>query len=672
MDGVKENGRYKYAFAGICPQDMRDRIIAELVFADEVILTAKEYTVYEYLTALLTKTAVELKLTDKEYEKLQTLVADTLYYGAVAQEYTGHNTDNMANEDVTVQPTDFVGPQGTVKSLEKHTEVEGVKFVAGGLYFKNIVSLYFKFTAVDPTEVTLKVKAIDVDRTYRFNDFEALPDDVYCIYTDGILPVDFGNAYTVELYHKGTLVQTFTYSVHSYVYSFKDKTGEQSAMAALAKRLYNYGVSAVAYFNAENYVISTQRAIKKATSVSFDIIGGNDVMPIGVWAGPNDVMILGRNETYTADYYFSQICDLGINCFPDAILATSENIGTLLNLCDKYGIAVELNYCPEYGMELTDDLLVEAKLLIERHPSAVGFRFPDELRMDKIKDYKELVDSLSEYDRYFNILPVYAEADSYGGDYEKYIAAFLELGIKYVSYDYYPFGDKGLSGTAYFENLAMMRKVTNEYDAAFWVFMQVGTVWGTPPEGYDSEASMLWNVNTTLAYGAKGIEYFTLVNQGFGEDVDVGTSSGIYNKHPFLNERAQYVKKANQQIKAIDHVLMNSYSDGVIFAGSMPSSGSWPNKITLTKPSAAYGTLKSYYELTGVSALHALVGCFNYNGKTALYVVNNSITQTDNVTLNFDNTYKYQVVQEAQGKYVVGNKLSLSLKAGEGVLVVLQ
>ena len=672
VNGVKENGRYKYAFEGICPQDMRDSIVAELVFADEVILTAKEHTVYDYLTALLTKNAVELRLTDKEYTALQTLVADTLYYGGAAQAYTDHNTDNLASENVIVQPTIFVGPQGTVKNLVKHTQVEGVKFVAGGVYFKNKVSLYFKFAAVDPTEITLKVSATGVDKTYRSSDFEAFEDDVYCIYTDGILPVDFGNTFTVQLFHKETLVQTFTYSVNSYVYSFKDKTGNQSAMAELAKCLYNYGVSASNYFTAENYVLSTQREVKASNSVSFDVIGGADVMPIGAWSGPTDTMILGKNDTYTADYYFSQIRDLGINFFPDTISATSENIHTLLNLCDKYGMAVELYYItPQDGLKLTDDLLEEAKLLIKQHPSAVGFRFPDELGMAEINNYKELAAALSEYDRYFNALPDYAEPEWYGGDYEKYIAAFLEFGIKRVSYDYYPFYKDGFrpNGQTYFENLAKMRKVTNAYDATFWAFMQVGTAYDPDCSAtYDSEAGMLWNVNTTLAYGAKGIQYFTLSNQGFGEDPTGGTSSAIYNKQLVLNERAEYVKKANKQIKAIDHVLMNSYSDGVIFAGSTPSAGS----ITLTKPSAAYGTLTSYYELKSVSAAHALVGCFNYNGKTALYVVNNSITQTDNVTLSFDNTYKYQVIQDAQGKYVVGNTLSLSLKAGEGVLVVLE
>ena len=219
----------------------------------------------------------------------------------------------------------------------------------------------------------------------------------------------------------------------------------------------------------------------------------------------------------------------------------------------------------------------------------------------------------------------------------------------------------------------MVRKVAKENGVAFWAFVQAGSVMSVDvAEGYDTEGSLLWNVNTALAYGAKGIQYFTLYTQKFGSDTSTGTTSGIYNVHPFLNDRAEYVRVANRQIQAIDEILMNSYNDGVIFAGSMPYSNVNSNMTTLTKPSAAYGTLTSYNELTSINANHTLVGCFNYNGKTALYVVNNSVNEGDSVTLNFNNKYKYKVIQDANVEYKSGNSLSLSLKAREGVLIVLE
>ena len=130
VSGVLDGGRYRYSFDGICPQNMRDTVTAELIYGGDPVFEAREYTVYEYLTTLLTKTAVQLGLTDSAYSALQTLVADTLYYGAAAQTYTGYNTGNLATEGVLVSPTSFTGPGGTVKNLVKNNTVEGVAFTA--------------------------------------------------------------------------------------------------------------------------------------------------------------------------------------------------------------------------------------------------------------------------------------------------------------------------------------------------------------------------------------------------------------------------------------------------------------------------------------------------------------------------------------------------------------
>ena len=58
--------------------------------------------------------------------------------------------------------------------------------------------------------------------------------------------------FTFELYEGDTLVQTFTYSVTSYIYSQMNKKsyGELTAMAELARALYRYGESAKGYAKA--------------------------------------------------------------------------------------------------------------------------------------------------------------------------------------------------------------------------------------------------------------------------------------------------------------------------------------------------------------------------------------------------------------------------------------
>jgi len=79
----------------------------------------------------------------------------------------------------------------------------------------------------------------------------------------------------------------------------------------------------------------------------------------------------------------------------------------------------------------------------------------------------------------------------------------------------------------------------------------------------------------------------------------------------------------------------------------------------------------SFRELSSISGDDCFVGCFDYKGGTALYCVNYSRKNKANVDLNFDNTYRYQVVQRGVSADVVGNYVPLILDAGEAALIVL-
>lgn len=90
-------------------------------------------------------------------------------------------------------------------------------------------------------------------------------------------------------------------------------------------------------------------------------------------------------------------------------------------------------------------------------------------------------------------------------------------------------------------------------------------------------------------------------------------------------------------------------------------------------PCVHYGKdlLKTYRDLTGVTG-NALVGCFDYNGKTALYVVNNSITEEGKINLTFAHKYNFEVIQDAVSRTENGDSLTLDLGIDEGALVVLE
>ena len=67
----------------------------------------------------------------------------------------------------------------------------------------------------------------------------------------------------------------------------------------------------------------------------------------------------------------------------------------------------------------------------------------------------------------------------------------------------------------------------------------------------------------------------------------------------------------------------------------------------------------------------AMVGCFNYNGKTALYVVNYSMEYAQYITLELNDRHNIKTVQNAEETYLKTKTLTLDMAAGEGVLVII-
>lgn len=122
-----------------------------------------------------------------------------------------------------------------------------------------------------------------------------------------------------------------------------------------------------------------------------------------------------------------------------------------------------------------------------------------------------------------------------------------------------------------------------------------------------------------------------------------------------------YAKEINEHVKAIDHVLMNCEYKGVIITGQTPATHYGKDLIKSN----------SFRDLNNVTG-NALVGCFDYNGKTALYVVNNSITEEGQISLSFDHKYSFEVIQDAVSRKENGDSLTLDLGIGEAALVVLE
>lgn len=432
---------------------------------------------------------------------------------------------------------------------------------------------------------------------------------------------------------------------------------------------------------------------EEVITYSFDAIGGKDVMPLAGYFGPQAYSYSAKGQNipdYFSDEFFQMVVDCGVNLFsangaeystyPDKTLE-------LLEQCQKFGMGTFVN---DYtiNQKLGEETL-SVKALDEQlhnyinHPACVGAYVVDEPKSDTymvetasrtLKEYAPLVQNLAELHitPYMNLFPM---ASAGTADlYEDYLKECLDTcPIPFLSYDRYPFneGNDLTYANDYFVNMSIVREAAEEAGIPFWCFVQAGAQWNDAMDHFDSkgywpeQGAFLWQANTSLAFGAKGLQYFPLLQPYWfayaqTEDFDF-ERNGLISAWGTKNRWWYYAQIANTQIKAVDEVLMNSVNKGII-ASTAKVRGDFKDVQYVMDKNA-------WRELTGVTG-DAMIGCFNYYGKSAFYVVNYDIKYAQKITLNFSNNYKMKVVQKGKEAYYATNSLELTMTAGEGVLVV--
>ena len=283
---------------------------------------------------------------------------------------------------------------------------------------------------------------------------------------------------------------------------------------------------------------------------------------------------------------------------------------------------------------------------------------------------------------YNNLLPTYAEEDL--SLYPKYVEYFLEAcDVPYIMYDYYVF-DEGRSVEDYFYNMAVVRSYAEKYKIPFWTFIQAGSQWNDAMNYFDSqsyypnEKQFDWNINTCLAYGAKGLGYFPMVQPlhfAYAKSTEWDFErNGIFGAWGNKTRWYYYAQDINKHVAVIDEVLMNSVSKGVIAALDKETYERDMKDLTkenYVDTSKLFIEGTSWRELADVKG-NALIGCFNYQGKTALYVVNYEFDYAQKIDLQFVKECNVKVVQAAETSYVKTDNLVLDMPAGDGVLLVFE
>lgn len=427
-----------------------------------------------------------------------------------------------------------------------------------------------------------------------------------------------------------------------------------------------------------------------------------NVMPIAGYYAPNrtvdNVRESAENYDYVTEDIFQKIKALGINLIIAQNYEIRDNPKKLamledsLTLADKYQISMYINDARMQGKDEAEMLKLYSEysahpslkgISVVDEPSTVGFPAYITEEGATIKRYAKMArlfndscDSIG----YVNLLPLWDVGDlSDAAVYRRYIDEYVQqYHARQLSFDYYVFDKKGYtSRKGYFRNLSIIREKSLQYHIPFWSFIQAGSNWNDRVNGtfldldtFDkdnipNQAELLWNVNTSLAYGAKGIEYFPLIQPFWfayapdgGYDYD---RNGLIGAKGEVTKWYGYVHNANRQIEAVDEILLHAVSTDILAVGGAAQSEtgidktSCENIISITASNEKQG---------------CMMGVFDHRGSNAYYLVNYDVAAEQRITVHFAGEQKYQVISAEHTEQKQGDIYSTVLEAGAAELIL--
>lgn len=149
---------------------------------------------------------------------------------------------------------------------------------------------------------------------------------------------------------------------------------------------------------------------------------------------------------------------------------------------------------------------------VKDHPAVYGYYLRDE---PSARPFPGLGKWAAAFERahprclpYINLFPNYASPAQLGtASYDEYLDQFVAtVKPRFISYDHYALMDDGGLRGGYFQNLESVRRVALANNLPFWniVLSNAHFHYAEPSPG-----GLRFQAYTTLAYGARGISYFT-------------------------------------------------------------------------------------------------------------------------------------------------------------------
>lgn len=279
-------------------------------------------------------------------------------------------------------------------------------------------------------------------------------------------------------------------------------------------------------------------------------------------------------------------------------------------------------------------------------------------------------------------------------DYEYYYRTYIEsVKPQVLSYDYYPLAGSGTNlYNTHFEQLNYANYYAGEYyknyhdtttGIPFWPMIQLSGWNGFRPNVGANLAEVNWQINTALAYGAKGYSYFGYV-QG-------SASSAGYAIDQYGNKTDSYyiVQTANDYTQSMAKWLLNAEVDHLTQVGANPNCYDVTTKTTTTPEATPTRMLTPKdttmnWRLNSSSGVAHIVSHMKYYAnnndyrndvagdvRELYFVCNNSITNGGNVTLNFGSAVTGSYVYQGVEYSFSGTSLTINVPAGQAFAILL-
>jgi hypothetical protein len=397
---------------------------------------------------------------------------------------------------------------------------------------------------------------------------------------------------------------------------------------------------------------------------------------ISYWCGPPP------SETTLARY--EEIAEAGFNvafpAFDPAWDNSREGLGDehnrkFLDLCQKVGIkgmiwaGVPLKDHNPSGwspptrqeMPLLERQLDDIISTYSKHPALLGYFLSDEPGVDKFARLGVINQYLLRKDPrhlpYINVLPNYAkDPDWLGSAYEGTIRRYLDT-VKpaLLSWDHYRqvFRANG-DESYYWHNLEAIRRQSLRANVPC---LQI--ICSLKHMGYRecSEADLRWQVYTSLAYGSRGIMYFTYWDV---KGLAWADAPAIITMDGKRDVKYEQVKRINKRIGALGPTLLTLKSTGAYCTDPLPPGGV---RLAADAP------------VTKAEGGSLLIGCFrDAKGRRFIFPVNRSFRSGVTARLTLDSrTLSVSEISQETGKpmrarTLPGGVLDVPLDAGEGRL----